>query len=189
SPCLETLADLVIHRRFPWRVMASHCCSLAFVDLSARARILAKVKAAGIHLVALPACNLVLMGRNEQQAKPRGSLPVDALLKAGVSVCVGTDNVGDYFQPWGDYDPLRNAALCAEMSQLDEPLRVFPLISSAVAAAFNVRDYGIAPGNRADCSLLDTSSLREALAESPLRTHVFFAGKLVLQQQLQQTWS
>ncbi len=189
SPCLEALAELVVEHQFKQRVMASHCCSLAFTDTFTRSRILTKVKVAGIHLVSLPACNLVLMGRRDLQPKPRGALPVDELLRANIPVSVGTDNVGDFFQPWGDYDPLRSAALCAEVAQIDEPERVFTLASSAVASAFGIDDYGIAVGNRADCSLLDAASLREALSESPLRTHVFFSGKLILQQQLQQQWS
>lgn len=189
SPCLETLADLVHARRFPLPVLASHCCSLAFVSPRNRSRILDKVRAAGIHLVALPACNLVLMGRKHPSPKPRGSLPVDELLRENIRVCAGTDNVGDPFQPWGDYDPLRSAALCAEVAQIDVPAVAFSLISTAPAAAFWLTDYGIASGNRADCSLLETDNLRTALAESPLRSHVFFAGKLVLQQHLQQTWN
>jgi cytosine/creatinine deaminase len=188
SPCLEYLAELVLQRDFKLPVLASHCCSLAFVDAATRARIADKVQAAGIHLISLPACNLVLMGRSQQPA-PRGALPVNALLQHGIKVCAGSDNVGDPFQPWGDYDPLRSAALCAEVAHIDTPETAFALCSSAVASAFALPDYGIATGNRADCSLLEASSVRAALAESPLRSHVFFAGRLILQQQLQQQWS
>lgn len=189
SPCLEHLADLLIARHFPLPVLASHCCSLAYASTDDRARVLAKVKAAGISLITLPACNLVLMGRRHSEPKPRGALPVLEALQLGINVCAGTDNVGDPFQPWGDYDPLRSAAICAQVAQVDDAATAFAMVSSSVATALKQDAYGIAPGNRADCSLLDGNDLRQVVAESPLRTHVFFAGKLVLQQQLQQHWN
>lgn len=189
SPCLEHLADLVVARNFALPVLASHCCSLAYASAADRARVLAKVKAAGISLITLPACNLVLMGRRSSEPKPRGALPVLEALQLGINVCAGTDNVGDPFQPWGDYDPLQSAAICAQVAQVDDAALAFSLVSTSVAGALRQSDYGIAVGKRADCSLLAGSDLRQALAESPLRTHVFHGGTLVLQQHLQQQWS
>ncbi len=189
SPCLEALADLVLQRRFALPVMASHCCSLSYASTTDRARVLDKVAAAGIALVTLPACNLVLMGRHVSALKPRGALPVLQALQLGITVCAGTDNVGDPFMPLGDYDPLRSAAICAQVAQLDEPAAAFARISTAPAVALQRSDYGLAVGKRADCSLLAAYDLRTALAESPLRTHVFFGGRLLLQQQLQQQWN
>lgn len=188
SPCLETLADLVIKHRLEIPVMASHCCSLGYAKPQHRARVLGKVRDAGIALVTLPACNLVLMGRRHDEPRPRGMLPFKEAHARGITVCIGTDNVGDPFQPWGDYDPLRSAALAAHVAHVDDAASAFAGISTMAASALRRGDYGLAPGCRADCSLLATGDLREALAESPLRTHVFFGGRLVLHQQLQQQW-
>ena len=59
------------------------------------------VAAAGIAVVALPATNLFLQGRDHQQAMPRGLTAVRALLEAGVVVAAGADNLQDPFNPLG----------------------------------------------------------------------------------------
>ncbi len=190
SKSLERLADLVIERGFSNRVRASHCCSLGFMQTADRTRIIDKLVRAGIHVVALPACNLVLMGAQQTPA-PRGIAPVRELLDAGVNVSVGCDNVQDPFQPWGSYDPLYTASINAMASQLQGPdfaADCLSMVSSRAAWALGIENYGIEAGCRADFSLVEAESVRQAIAEQPVRSWVFFRGEPVLHQQLNQQW-
>lgn len=190
SRALESLADAVLQRAFKNRVMASHCCSLAFMQKEDQKRIIEKVALAGIHIVTLPACNAVLMGKDMSPA-PRGNTPVRQLLEAGVNVCAGSDNVQDPFQPWGCYDPLYTAGFNAQISQLqakDFAYECLAMVTSRAAWAIGLDSYGIEPGCRADFSLVQSPSVRQAISDQPVRSWVFFHGEPILHQQLSQQW-
>ena len=114
---LEVLADLVLETGFSLPVVAGHCCSLDFMPEDVAARVIEKVARAGISIIALPACNLNLQGR-EQHPMPRGITRVAQLLAAGVNVCFGSDNVQDPFHPVGNYDLLAAAHIGAISTHL-----------------------------------------------------------------------
>ncbi len=190
SPCLEHLADEVLRRRWQGEVCASHCCSLAFVQHADRDRIIGKVAEAGIAVVALPACNLFLMGRNQHPA-PRGIAPANALRQAGVNLCVGTDNVQDPFHALGDYDPLANAALLFTAAHFGgrEVAPALGLATDNAAQALGMGDdYGIKAGALASFSLYRCDNPLTALTERPLRSWVFFRGRAILRQSIEQSW-
>ena len=181
SPCLAYLAAEVNRRGWDGQVGASHCCSLSFVAESRQAAIIASVAEAGIDVVALPACNLFLMGRN-QYPTPRGIAPVNALQAAGVNVCVGTDNVQDPFHPMGDYDPLGNAALLINSAHFGggEIDRALHMTTENAAAALGIHnDYGLRVGALASFSLYDCPGTLQAMTEKPIRRRVFYRGRTV----------
>ncbi len=190
SPCLRHLARRCIELDWDMPVAASHCCSLGFVDAAPRAQVIELVARAGIGIIALPACNLVLMGRGMQPA-PRGVAPVRELLDAGVTVAVGSDNVQDPFQPWGDYDPLGSAALLAHVAQFagDEDASLLELVTRGPALALGLATPQLATGAAANFSLLDCGDLHTTLCERPLRREVYFAGQRVLEQSLTTVWA
>lgn len=189
SNCLEYLADQVIERSFSLPVLASHCCSLVFQEPADRARIIEKLARSGVHIVSLPACNLYLMGRKTTPA-PRGATAVNELMAAGVNVCAGSDNVQDPFHPWGDYEPLGTACSAAAVSHLDarEPGQVVDMVTQSAAKAMGLTSYGIEVGHVANFCLLRCTSLQQAIAERSLRTWVFFEGRPVIKQTLEQVW-
>ncbi|MCY4213584.1 MAG: amidohydrolase family protein [Gammaproteobacteria bacterium] len=190
SPCLEQLADEARRRRWQGDLCASHCCALGFARKSDRDRIIGKVAEAGIDIVALPACNLFLMGRG-QEPVPRGIAPVNALQEAGVNVCVGTDNVQDPFHALGDYDPLANAALLFNAAHFGgrDVGRALRLATDNAAQALDLGDgYGLQAGALANFSLYRCDGPLAALTERPLRSWVFFRGRPILRQSLAQHW-
>ncbi|KAH7029364.1 amidohydrolase [Microdochium trichocladiopsis] len=68
-----------------------------------------------IHFVGLPTSDLFMMGRPGAQgtthARPRGTLQVPAMIKElGLSACLGINNVGNAFTPYGNADPLQLAS-------------------------------------------------------------------------------
>jgi len=171
-------------RGLPGPLTASHCCSLAFMAEPERGAILAQVAEAGIGVVALPACNLVLMGRGHWPV-PRGSAPVKALHAAGVRVAAGSDNVQDAFNPFGGYDPLASATLAAQLNQLTsdgELDAVLDLVTADAGRLFDGRPGVIEDGARADLVVLDACEERAVVADPPPRLATFKNGRRVYAQ-------
>lgn len=177
---LEYLADKTIRHGMQGYVTAGHCCSLAFVDLETAKRVIDKVATAEINIVTLPSCNLVLMGRHIDP-KPRGATRVKALLAAGVNVCAGSDNVGDPFNPFGNYDPLFNANLNAHVAHMTgtaELYRSLDMVTGRAAQALGLPSDGIKVGQPADFVILDCQQIIEAVLTLPRRIATVKNGRL-----------
>ncbi|MCZ7589881.1 MAG: amidohydrolase family protein [Gaiella sp.] len=168
---LEHLADAVLARGMEGRVTASHCCALASVDPATAARTVAKVAAAGITVIALPALNLFLEDRGEATPRLRGLTLVSELVAAGVPVRFGSDNVGDVFYPYGDADPLEAAWLAALGAHVDD--------EDVLLAGICGGRTRVEPGDPADLVLVAAESLRDALARRPAGRTVLRAGEVV----------
>jgi cytosine/creatinine deaminase len=181
SISLETLAEETIARGLEGRVTAGHCCSLAFMDERTADRVIQKVARARINIVTLPACNLVLQGR-EMNPTPRGLTRVKQLLEAGVNVVTGTDNVQDPFQPLGNYDLLAAAnltALAAHMTGRAQMLETLEMISTRAAKVLDLEHHGLRVGFNADLVVIDAQSRLEALAQASTNRMVIKAGKIL----------
>lgn len=168
---LEQLADATIARGMEGRVTASHCCALASVDPETASRTVAKVAAAGITVIALPALNLYLEDRGEATPRLRGLTLVRELVTAGVPVRFGSDNVGDVFYPYGDADPLEAAWLAVLGAHVDD--------EDVLLGGICGGRTRIAEGDPADLVLVEAESLRDALARRPGGRTVLRAGELV----------
>jgi len=168
---LEQLAEAVIARGLEGRVTASHCCALASVEPETARRTVAKVAAAGITVIALPALNLHLEDRGETTPRLRGLTLVRELVEAGVTVRFGSDNVADVFYPYGDADPLEAAWLAALAAHVDD--------EDVLLAGICAGRTRIAEGDPADLVLLEAGSVRDALARRPAGRTVLRAGAVV----------
>jgi cytosine/creatinine deaminase len=181
SLSLETLAEETIVRGLAGRVTAGHCCSLAFMDERTADRVIEKVARAKINIVTLPACNLVLQGR-EMNPTPRGLTRVKQLLEAGVNVVTGTDNVQDPFQPLGNYDLLAASnltALAAHMTGRAQMLETLEMTTARAAKVLGLEHYGLRVGCNADLVVIDAQSKLEALAQVSTNRMVIKAGKIL----------
>lgn len=109
-------------RRHGWagRVLCGHVCSLVRRSEDDLKRILDGVAAAGVAFVSLPRLNLFLQDRTSGRApRLRGVAPLNEARAAGVTTMLATDNVGDPFYPYGDYDPLSILRLAVPACHLD----------------------------------------------------------------------
>ncbi len=188
---LEYLAEQTIAHGMQGQVTAGHCCSLAFVDEETAKRVIDKVAEAGIHIITLPSCNLVLMGR-QMTPTPRGTTRVKELLAAVVNVSAASDNVHDPFNPFGNHDLLQIANLnahLAHMTGLPELSQSLDMVTGHPAACMDLDDYGVAVGNRADLVVLDCRERIEAVLAPPPRLATFKAGKLVVETEIRRRWS
>ena len=139
-------------------------------------RVAEAVAAAGIAVVALPATNLYLQGRDRQQAMPRGVTAVRALRRAGVTVAAGADNLQDPFNPVGRACPFETAALMVLTAHL-QPIDAWNTVSEAAARATGFGTATVASGASADLLAVRAGSLREAIAFGPADRIVWRAGQ------------
>ncbi len=165
------VADAVIARGLQGRVTISHLCALSALEAKAAHDLIERIARAGITVVALPETNLFLQDRGENSPPRRGIAPVRELLAAGVKVRFGTDNVRDFFYPFGDGDMLETALFAAVGGHLDDQ-------ASLIAGVCDGR-YGLVEGTPADLVLVRASSLDDALARRPRERIVFKAGRVV----------
>jgi cytosine deaminase len=172
---LAELADLVAATGFPHGVTASHCVSLGMQPVAQQQATAELVAAAGVAVVALPATNLYLQGRDYQQAMPRGLTAVRVLLDAGVTVAAGADNLQDPFNPMGRACPFETAALAVLAAHL-LPDEAWSAVTSWSAAATGRPGAGIEVGAAADLIAVPATSVREAIATGAPQRRVWRRG-------------
>ena len=159
SALLDSLARAVVERGLQGRVTASHACAVSTLDIDQARRVLENVARAEMTLVVLPELNLYLQQRGEPIPRQRGLAPVLEALRAGVAVRLGTDNVRDWFFPFGDADLLESGYVAALAAHLDAPVDL-------MAALCDGR-RSLTAGEPADLVLIRAGSLDDALARRP----------------------
>ena len=153
---LKAIADVTLETGFQGKVLCGHCVALNVYDKTRRKNVIDRVVEADLHIVALPASNLYLQSRdNDNAPQLRGMAPVANLVDAGVTVSLGADNVGDGFCAFGDFDPLAVLNLGAQIGHLHEPIRDWSaLITCNPANTMGLEwDGKIIPGAPADLVL------------------------------------
>ncbi len=165
------VADMVLARGLQGRITLSHLCVLGALNPKIAGEVIRKLAQAAIAVVALPETNLYLQDRDQAGPIRRGVTLVRELREAGVEVRLGTDNVRDWFFPFGDADLLDTALFAAMAAHLDEPAEL-------IAAACDGRRW-IKEGDPADLVLVRAASFDDALARRPAGRVVFKAGRQV----------
>ena len=165
------VADATIARGLQGRVTFSHFCVLSVLEAKAAAALIEKVARAGVTVIALPETNMFLQDRGAGTPIRRGVTLVRELIAAGVPVRFGTDNVRDWFFPFGDGDMIASAAWAVIAGHLDD--------DAALLAGVCDGRSTIAPGMPADLVLIPAASLDDALARRPSGRAVFKHGRQV----------
>jgi cytosine deaminase len=165
------VADAVIARGLQGRVTFSHFCVLSVLEPREASRLIELVARAGIAVVALPETNLFLQDRGGGTPVRRGVTLVRELIAAGIPVRFGTDNVRDWFFPFGDGDMLASAMFAVTAAHLDD--------DAALLAGICDGRSSIEQGMPADLVLVAAASLDDALARQPKDRIVFKRGRQV----------
>jgi cytosine deaminase len=165
------VVDAVIARGLAGRVTISHLCALSVLEEHSARALIEKIARAGIEVIALPETNLLLQDRTAGAPRRRGVTPVRELIAAGVEVRLGTDNVRDWFYPFGDGDMLETALCAAITAHLDDPAELIGAICGGRRT--------LVVGDAADLVLLPATSLDDALARRPAERVVLKAGRQV----------
>lgn len=106
-----------------------------------------------------------LQARGSDSPRVRDLAPVAEALRAGVAVRFGTDNVRDWFFPFGDADMLETGLVGAMATHVDDAQALSGLICGG--------RRGIETGDAADLLLVPAASFDDALARRP-------AGRILL---------
>jgi cytosine deaminase len=165
------VAEAVIARGLQGRVTFSHLCVLSALAADPARALIDKIAAAGITVIALPETNLLLQDRIEGTPRRRGITLVRELLAAGVKVRLGSDNVRDWFYPFGDGDMLDTARLAVMAAHLDDTAELVGAICDGRRS--------IEEGALADLVLIPACSFDDALARRPAGRMVFKAGRQI----------
>ncbi len=184
SRSLEYLAVKTKREGYGGRVSASHCGALAAYNPTYAAKVIGLVREAGIAIVSNPHISLVLAGRRDAEPVRRGITRVRELLRAGVNVASGQDDVNDPYYPFGRASQLEVALFMAHTAHLtypDELETVFDMVTGNAARAMRLPRYGLAAGDAGDLLIWDAGSVKEALTRQRPPAYVVRGGAVVAQ--------
>ena len=156
SRSLEYLAVKTMREGYAGRVSASHCGALAAYNQIYAEKVIGLVKQAGVTIVSNPHISLVLAGRRDREPVRRGITRVRELLRAGVNVASGQDDVNDPYYPFGRGSQIEVALFMAHTAHLtypDELETVFDMVTVNAARALRLQSYGLKAGNDGDAHL------------------------------------
>ena len=188
SRSLEYLAVKTIREQYEGRVSASHCGALAAYNDIYAEKVIGLVRQAGVTIVSNPHISLVLAGRRDKEPVRRGVTRVRQLVRAGVNVASGQDDVNDPYDPFGRSSQLEVALFMAHTAHLtypDELETVFDMVTTNAARALRLRDYGLEVGQPANLLVWDADSVKEILTRQLPPAHVINAGRVVAVTSLQ----
>lgn len=129
----ELLAKKTIEFGLEGKVLGVHAVSLAAQEPKEQARIAKLLKMAGISIVVCPGAAISMKMLPYSAPLHNAIAPVPELLRAGVNVCLGTDNILDPVMPVADGD------LWFETRLLMEATRFYNLNQVAKIASINGR--------------------------------------------------
>ncbi|MGI0080363.1 MAG: amidohydrolase family protein [Nitrososphaerales archaeon] len=167
------------------RSTADHLIALSYYDDSYASRIIDLIKKASMNVVTNP-CTMMTSGATDRTPTGRGITRVKELLRAGVNVAFGSDNIVDPYNPLGDFNPLSNGFLLAYGAQLSllsdlESIVKMPTLNSS--KILGLRDYGIRAGCKADFNIFREKSVRELLRNHGRPRYVFKNGNKISENQ------
>jgi cytosine deaminase len=177
---LEHIADAALRHRFPGKILCGHCCSLALQAPEDEARIVAKVKEAGIAVVSLPMCNMYLQDRAPARTpRWRGVTALHELKAAGVPVMIASDNTRDPFYAYGDLDLIEVLREATRILQLDHSGPDWPnAMARTPAAIMGLAGAGVLSlGGPADLILTRARDWTEFFARPQAERSVLVNGK------------
>jgi cytosine deaminase len=179
---IETLAAETLRLGLQGRVAGSHLTSMHSMDNYYVSKLLPLMAESGVAAIANPLINITLQGRHDSYPKRRGMTRVPELLAAGVPVAFGHDCVMDPWYGLGSGDMLEVAHMGLHVAQMTGQAAMrqcFQAITETPARILGLRDYGIAPGCRADLVWLDATDPVEAIRLRAARRLVLRAGQVV----------
>ena len=180
----EYIAEQTIRRGMQGRVTLGHLCMLDVLEPADRARVVARLREAGVHVISLPATELHVKARTDVRRTWRGVARLGDLREAGLNVVVSTNNVVNPFTPYGHPDLLRQllvAAMTMHLGNLDQMAWLPELVTTNAARAIGLEGYGIAEGCRADLVVLDARDPAQAITEQSDKLYVIKNGRVVAQ--------
>jgi cytosine deaminase len=187
---VEQYVSHVIKQGYQGKATADHLIALSYYSNSYASRVIQLLKQAQVNVVSNP-CTSITVGASDPPPIGRGITRVKELLDSGVNVCFGLDNVVDPYNPFGDFDPLRNAWLLSYLGQLNREKDFEALVKMPTyfaARVLRLNGYGLDVGCNADFNVIDAKDLREALRKAAKPKFVVKQGKIILERNTELIW-
>lgn len=179
---LEAVAAATDRHGWAGRVTCGHCCSLSVMASERQGEILEHCANAGVRIVSLPLVNSYLQDRSPLRTPlRRGLAPLQEIAAHGVDLALASDNCGDPFHPYGDYDLLEVLRETTRTGQLDDnPWQWARAVTTAPARAM-ARDTSLAAGASADLVIFAARSMVELVRRPQADRIVLRKGKRIMQ--------
>ena len=163
---IEMLCKKTIEMGWQGRVTAQHCRAMCMYPENYFRKLVALLKEAGIGVVSDP------------QTGPLAARVKD-LLKAGVPVGLGQDDVQDAYYPFGECNMLQVAFLAAHILNMrtfaDMDL-LYDMITVTAAKALGLKNHELKIGGDADLVVLDQEDVYHAIWYHTAPSHVIKNG-------------
>lgn len=168
---LDLIAEATLQTGFQGPVLCGHAVSLMNLSGDRLDRLLADLARAGLALCALPTTNLYLQSRCSGTPDRRGITRLAEAAAAGITTCLGTDNVQDAFYPLGRHDPLLTLATAVPALHLDPPFgRHLPLVTTQPTRAMGLPEAVIDRQPARRLYLAEATSLAALVSGQSART-------------------
>lgn len=177
---LEKVAVKALRTGYLGRVSSGHNGALRhYPDIHA-AKVIQLVRQAGMNITANAHVNSL------------GTYTlVPELLRAGVNVCVGQDDLDNFYYPLGRADLLEAVHYTVHLARLATPRGfevAFDIATHNGAKALRLRDYRIAEGNPANLQLFAAANVHQVLQMNAERNLVVSRGQVVVETRRETTW-
>jgi cytosine deaminase len=177
---IEHYISCVVKNGLSGRATADHLIALAYYDDTYARKLIQALADARVSVITNP-CTMMVSGSGGAPPLGRGVTRIRELSDS-VNLSFGLDNIVDPYNPFGDFDPLRNGWLLAYAGQLnrkDDPERVIRMATHNAALALCISGYGLRQGDSADLNVVGASSPREALRLGARADVVVKRGRVV----------
>ena len=152
------------------RVNAIHMCTLSALNDAELAEALDIISGCSLKATIAPTA-----------ISTRKIAPVKELLKLGIPVGLGSDNIRDFFNPMGSGDIKQIAYLLTYLHAFftDEEIGdIWSMITDRGAKVISA-DYGVREGGRADLTIFPSADVREIIAYQLRPSHIIRSGRLI----------
>lgn len=161
----EAVAREALARKIGERTSISHMTASHSYDNWYFQKLSLLLKESGVSVISNPIVNLHLQGRYDGYPKRRGVARIRELVRLGVNVALGSDNVLDPIYPLGEYNMLRVAqeAFLADHFTSSEVEGLMDLITTNGYRALGLRRPEIRPGHKAEFVVLQARTAYDAI--------------------------
>ena len=181
---LETLAARAIELEMGGLVTASHTTAMHSYSNAYMGRLMRVISKSRINFVCNPLVNINLQGRYDTYPRRRGLTRVDELVKAGLNVSFGQDDIKDPWYPMGSgnlVDAVFMGVHCAQLMGYDDLQGSYRFITHNGAKTLNLADYGIKVGNTANFAIYDAPSFYDVLTNRKTIRYSVRNGKIIFE--------
>lgn len=190
SRFVESVAAFAYRDGIGAKVTASHTTAMGSYNDAYASRLFRVFRLSGINFVANPLVNIHLQGRFDSYPKRRGMTRVKELLKSGLNVCFGHDDVFDPWYPLGTANMLQVLHMGMHVGQMmgyPELNNGLNLITHNSARTLHLQDYGIKEGHSANCIILPAENGFDALRRQVPTRYSIRHGKILAETTLPET--